>query len=220
MFTIDIVITKDTATPAVRALREGLQAENVVPIFARSVANAVRGNFDDLDESRPNKLGGSRTHYYSGARSATKYTIKGDHATISVGQVGMRLRFYGGTVEAGRNPSYITGQPTKYLTIPATAESYGHRAADFPDLIVLWGNGGPFALARVTQKKIATAKSSGAETNDTEILYWLKAEVDIPADRTMLPSSEQIRQAISGDFARYVRTLWRMGALPAAGDIG
>ena len=211
MIEIDLVITKDTATPALRSLRAGLEPENLMPIFGRSVANAVRANFDELEASRPNKLGGQRTHYYSGARSATRYVVEGDTAIVGIAQVGMRLRYYGGTVEAGKNVSSFTGQPTKYLTIPATAESYGHRAADFPDMVVLWGHAGPYALARQEQGSVATVGSKGPQTKQTEILFWLKASVDIEGDRTMLPSDDAIREAVTGDFNSYVRNLWRYG---------
>jgi hypothetical protein len=217
MLEVTVVVTRDTATPAVAALAEGLRPENVLAIFGRSVANAVRSNFDDLEGSRPNKLGGTRTHYYSGARSGTRYVVEGDSATVGIAQVGIRLRYFGGTVEAGVNPSFTTGKPTRYLTIPATAESYGHRAADFPDMVVLWGGNGPYALARVTPKVMATVKASGPQTSQTEVLFWLKASVDVPADRTMLPSDEQIRTAVTGDFNRYVRTLWRLRAASGGG---
>ena len=211
MVTVEVRITKDTATPALRELREGLDPENLMPIFGRSVANAVRANFDDLESSRPNKLGGERQHYYSGARSATTFTTSGDTATVMIAQVGMRLRYYGGTVEAGRNVSSFTGQPTKYLTIPATAEAYGHRASDFPDLKMLWGHAGPYALARVEQGSIATVTTRGASTQDTEIMFWLTPSVDIPEDKTMLPSNDAMSEAVRGGFNRYVTYLWRHG---------
>lgn len=211
MLNISVEITRDTATPALEALSVGLQDENLLPIFGRAVANEVRSNFDDLEQSRPNKLGGTRTHYYSQARSATRYSVQGDTATVGIAQVGIRLRYYGGEVRAGVNPSAVTGQPTKYLTIPANAEAYGHRAADFPDMVVLWGRAGPYALAREEQKTIAIADSYGAKTVSTEIMFWLVKEVTIPADRTMLPSDEALTGAIKDSFGGYVRNLWRHG---------
>ena len=93
MIDVQVTIVKDTATPALRALREGLDNDAVIPIFARSVANAVRANYDDLEANRPNKLGGQRQHYYSGAESATHYRIEGDYAIVSVAQRGMRMRY-------------------------------------------------------------------------------------------------------------------------------
>lgn len=210
----EAIVVKDTATPALRALRAGLQPENLLPIFGRSASNTMRANFDDLESSRPNKLGGQRTHYYSGARAATHYVIDGNYAVVSSSQVGIRMRYFGGTIRAGANSSFITGKPTKYLTIPVTAESYGHRAADFPDLKMLWGRNGPYALARVTVGQLAR----GGSTANTEILFLLRAEVEIQADPSMLPSSQAFIDAINSDFNKYVRMLWRQRAIPNRED--
>lgn len=207
MLNVSITIPKDTATPALARLRAGLNPDRLLPILGRSVNNAVRENFDMLEQSRPNKLGGQRQHYYSGARASTSFVVDGDQAVIGVRQVGMRLRYYGGTVTAGKNASYMTGAPTKYLTIPVTPESYGHRAADFPDLKVLWGASGPYALARVTQGTIA--KGPNARTVTAEVLFILKKSVDVEADKTMLPDSETMESHVKEDFYRYVDLLWR-----------
>lgn len=206
MISINVTISEDTATPAIRALMSGLEPENLLPVLGRSAANAVRANFDELESSRPNKLGGPRQHYYSGARAGTSFVVEGDKAVIGVVQVGIRLRYFGGTVRSGQGVSSKTGQPTKFLTIPVSPESYGHRAADFPDLVVLWGSNGPYALARQTKGLIAKGNGS---TDRNEILYALKAEVEIPADETMLPASEAFRDAIKDDFDKYVGMIWR-----------
>jgi hypothetical protein len=214
MIAVELKITVDTATPALQALGAALEPQNVLPVFGRSVTNTVRDHFDELEADRPNKLGGARTHYYSGARAGTKFVVDGEMVTVGISQVGIRFRYFGGTIRAGQNPSSVGGKPTKYLTIPATAESYGHRAADFPDMVVLWGKSGPFALARQEKKTIAIADSYGTKTLSTEILFWLRETVEGAPDKTMLPDDSEIRDSVTRDFNRYVKTVWRTRNIP------
>lgn len=216
MINVSIQVTKDTATPAVRALQRGLDPDAVLPIFGRSMTNAVRANFDNLEASRPNKMGGQRTHYYSGARAGTHFVVNGEEVIVGVQQVGIRYRYFGGTIRAGQNQSAVGGKPTKYLTIPATPEAYGHRAAEFDDLTVLWGRDGPYALGRVTQKTVAIADSSGAKTVETEVLFWLVKSVEGSADRTLLPSNDDLQDAVQRDFNKYVRLIWGSRELPGS----
>lgn len=207
MIRVNVTIEKDTAGPALAALKEAIRPENLAPLFGRSVTNAVRENFDILEGARPNKLGGKRTHYYSGARSSTSFVVEGDVATVGVRQVGIRLRYFGGDVEAGKNTSIATGQPTKYLTIPVTPESYGMRAADFPDLILVWGPRGPYGLARVTKGTIAKGRNSSTE--QWEILFLLVPKVTIEGDDTILPTAEKMDESVRSDFGKYINLLWR-----------
>lgn len=218
MLSVSVVITKDTATPALRSLRRGLEPERLIPRFGRAVMNEVRDNFQFLESTRPNQLGGARTHYYSQARSNTHLTIEGDTATIGVAQVGIRMRYFGGVIEAGANPSCIGGGSTQYLTIPATAEAYGKRACDFDDLQVLRTQSGPYALARVTVGTMASRKALGmarafgvnsSAIHKTEILFWLKKKVNIPEDHTMLPTSDDLGAAIKESFSTYVKNRWK-----------
>jgi hypothetical protein len=206
--TITVEITKDTATPMLASVRQALEPENLLPVLGRSVTNTVRDHFDELESSRPNKLGGQRTHYYSGARQRTSFVVEGTTAIIGIRQVGIRLRYYGGTVHAGVNPSMVTGKPTKYLTIPVTPEAYGKRAADFEDLAVLWGARGPYGLGRVTRGTI----SRGGGTERAEVLFILVEQVTIQPDPTMLPPPEALQTALQDDFNRYVALAVRRAA--------
>jgi hypothetical protein len=216
MLTVTLTVTKNTAGPALASLQEGLQPENLLPVLGESVMNSVRTNFQDLEDSRPNYLNAPRSHYYSAARAATSYIVEGDVAIVRIAQVGIRLRYFGGDVVHGVNPSFKTDEPTQFLTIPATAESYNHRAADFPDLKVLWGANGPYALARVTPKIMATVTEQGPQTEETEVLFWLKDEVHIQGDRTMLPSDDRLQLDLRRNFNSYVRALLDPGALDRA----
>lgn len=216
MLRIELVITKDTATPALAALDEALKPDNLMPVFGRSVSNTVRSNFDGLEGSRQNQLGGARTHYYSQARDGTSFTTDGDEATVHIRQIGMRLHYYGGHVGSLKSDNPSPGATKKYLTIPANAEAYGHRAADFPDLKVIWGATGPIALARVEQKSIATVSAAGAKTINTDIMYWLVTDAKFEADKTVLPSSDEMTRDIKRDFSGYIKSVFDPGAADRA----
>jgi hypothetical protein len=187
-----------------------MDLDQVLPVMARSVYRSMRGNFQELESTRPNQMGGKRTHYYAEARRDMTIVYEGDTAIVGTTLVGTNLRYFGGTVKAGANPSYISGKPTKFLTIPATAESYGRRAADFPELEVLFGRNGPYALARVERRTIARGDTYGVSgAKSVEILFWLKSSVTVQPDESMLPDPSGLNEAVKSDVNDYVGMLWR-----------
>ncbi len=171
----------------------------------------VREHLQGLEDTRANKMGGRRSHYYSSARRATEYRVEGEAIVIGIAQVGMKLHYYGGTVEAGKGTSYATGQPTKYLTIPASPEAYGKSVSDFPDLVVLWGKGGkPIGLAigeeatgslyrAVTRGPMLTKKS---KLKPGQVMFWLKQSVTMQADPSVLPTMETLGDNISDRLSK------------------
>lgn len=178
----------------------------------------VREHLQGLDETRANKLGGRRSHYYGSARKVTEYRLEGGAIIINIPQVGMPLHYHGGTVSAGKNTSPITGQPTKYLTIPANREAYGRRASDFPGLVLVWGHNGPVGLAVGEEKSAGiAAKTRGpvltkaTRLEPGRMMFWLKREVTLEADPTVLPTEEKLGTNIRDRIASAVRR--RFGGL-------
>ena len=199
---------KDMAGPAVNRVRAFLASDSARKLSGFEGQRTVREHLQGLDETRANKLGGRRTNYYGSARRATEYRLEGEDVIVSIAQVGMRLHYYGGTVEAGVNSSFITGQPTKYITIPATAEAYGHTASDFENLVLVWGkNRKPVALAvgveaQNTRRGPTLTKSTHLVPG--KIMYWLKESVTLPADPTVLPTEQVIGQNVVNRLSKAI----------------
>ncbi len=190
-------------TEAVVRVQAFLASNSMRNIAGFEGQRTVREHLQGLDETRANKLGGRRSHYYGSARRATEYFLDGDDVVISIAQVGMKLHYYGGTVEAGKNTSFATGEPTKYLTIPAAPEAYGKTVRDFPDLVVVWGAGRkPVGLAigeEPTGSLYAAVRGGrgalmvkATKLVPGKVMFWLKQSVTLQPDPTILPSMETL----------------------------
>jgi hypothetical protein len=171
--------------------------------LGRRAFTVVRQHLADRNATVVNPLGAAKSNYWGQAAKDTSVKVDDDGATITIAHPGVALHYFGGDVEPGVNESTATGQPTKYLTIPASAEAYGHSASEFDDLEVLWGRNGPFALARkdLTKQQARLVKrrggagetlsgsSSGAQG---EILFWLVSHVHLDPNPYVLPSDEEM----------------------------
>lgn len=207
---MSIAVTVNTAEPVVKSMRDGLTREAVLPYLAEAGTQTVQENLMGLEQSHPNKLGGERRHYYADAADNTEWHQDGNHAVISVHAPGIVTRYFGGTIRAGAGTIMAgpnAGQPTKYLTIPVTAEAYGKRASDIPGLVVLWGRNGPYAIGRKFQGSIMTQGAGQSTTENHEPLFILKREVNIPPDPSLLPSDLRMMADLRIAFADYVTLL-------------
>lgn len=213
---------------AVARVRTFIGSDAILKIAGYEGQRVVREHLQGLDDNRANKLGGRRTHYYGSARRATEYRMEGDAVIINIPQIGLPLHYHGGTVRAGVNASSATGQPTKYLSIPARAEAYGRRPSDFPNLVVVWGrNKKPVGLA-VGEKtspgalfSAVTRKHGPMLTKDTKLqpglmMFWLKLEVTMQPDHTILPTEETISTAVKDRIASVI--VRRFGGAVAGPD--
>lgn len=187
----------DTATPALRRLEAGIQPARLAPIIGRSARNAIRTHLFARD-GQGNRLGGRRTHYYGTAGRATNFTLEGDTVVVSIPQIGIRQRYYGGTIKP---------KTAKYLTIPVHPAAHGKRAREFSDLEVVFGQGGrPIALAR---------KAAGKRTLG-EIYYRLVRSVTQAADPTVLPTMDALAAAIRPDLEQHITRLTARATGPAS----
>lgn len=182
----------DGISPVTRRVLRAIEPARLNPVIGRSANNTIREHLFGLNQTRPNQLGGRRTNFYTGAARATQFKVVSDsEIVVSINQVGIAQRYYGGTIKP---------KSAKYLTIPARAEAHGKRAREFPDLEVLRrgdGKGEPFALARKVNGK-GGAKGGG------EILFWLKKSITQRADPTVLPSNAVLGAAVQADVTAVV----------------
>jgi hypothetical protein len=200
------VSINDTATPAFERLQKGLTVARVGPIIGRSARNTVRSHLLGLDATRPNGLGGSRTHYFGAAARATSFAIVGEKVVVSIAQVGMALHYFGGTVKP---------KTAKYLTIPVAPEAHGKRAREF-DLELVFGAGGqPIALATKSTRSVQFTQNSKGKTVKKSIgrtgviMFRLVRQANIGADETVIPHLELINEQARKEVNAYVGRLWQ-----------
>ena len=221
----------DTATPMLKRLALTIgstQKTNDVAAFA--VVKMLRHHFTVLDASRSGRQFGGQnaSHFYGKLVSTIRYVADSTSATVGVGTEetrGIRFRLKGGTIEAGKNISAITGKPTVYLTIPARGEAYGHRAGEFP-LQMLFGPGG-HGIALVEKLEIFNRKSSRktpralnsvgvkgpAKTTGGEVWYWLVKSVTQDPDPSVMPSEDWMGETAALAVSRFVKGVLRKGGI-------
>lgn len=208
MIAYSITITRDTATPVTQALQEQLAPARLNEVVGPKAELATRAHFEELNRQRPNWLGGTRTNYYQ--KTVTSWKQVGDHVVISMSQIGLRSKYYGGRISAGKNVSKRTGRPTVFLTIPVHPRAHGHRADEFDLELVYNHNGVPVALATkstrgVQLKQTKTGKITKRSIGRRgEIMYALKRSVMIKADPSILPAPDRIYGAAISSLNAYV----------------
>lgn len=210
-YRIDI---SDLASPAVRNLGSGLEPAKINQIVGPAARDATQRHFQQLNRERPNQLGGRRTNYYLGAADKTSFAIDGDVVIISIAQIGIRLRYYGGTVTAGKGISSFSGKPTRFLTIAVHPKAHGKRASEFDLELVYNHNGEPVALATKPLQGPVPVRQKGKRKisraiagRSGEIYYVLKRSVTHKPDPSVLPAPDRIYGAVISNLSAYTQRL-------------
>lgn len=169
----------DTATAGLQELGLKLDGAAVMRVVGRSASQLAKAHFRELDKERPNQLGGDRTHFWRDAANSTSFEAKEGEARLIIDHIGVALRYFGGTV---------LPVASKYLTIPATPEAHGKRAAEFEGL---------------EYRPYKGPRARGALTLGEVVFFWLVESVDFQPDPTVIPEDSAFNAAIASALADY-----------------
>jgi hypothetical protein len=193
---LGIVTQRDDISSLLERVKDAAAAKGLTLVMGRAVANQVRDHLVALNAER-HRYG--RNYYAQAARSVGVRATEG-FALVTISQVGIRQRYYGGT---------IVPRTKRYLTIPARPEAYGMRAGEFNDLdftMVLDPKSGNLraALVRRASSSISIVKrkrkdgSFSFKTKATDfnaggvVMFWLVRKVSQAADPSVLPTREEM----------------------------
>jgi hypothetical protein len=194
--TIDI---KGQVDAKLKAL-QGVKPSSLGLVIGRQVTNLLRARFQELDKTRPNQLGGKRTHFYGDAARSTHYQVQPDGVVVGVSHVGIRQRVQGGT---------IYPQKAKALAIPAIAEAHGKRPREFNNLRLVILASGP-ALVEAETSEVGFTKKGKTKfrgSSGGRIFYFLRAKAVQQADPTILPDDQTIEATASKAASDYLSLL-------------
>lgn len=185
--TVDI---SDAVSPRLRAAVLKLSDRTELH---RSMAMAVEGKVSENFETKPpNKLGGTSTRYWMKAAASARVSADSQAGTISIPHRGIRLHYLGSQDALG-GPVKPTNK--SWLTIPASPEAHGHRAYE-----VAGGYANQKWLFGKDKKPYAIADKATGE----HIYFWLKKQVTIPKDPTVLPPAQVMKTAAGMAASDYI----------------
>ena len=188
---------RDGVSPALQKLADAIAPARLNKVIAQSAVNTYKEHLRGINSSRANQLGGARTNFYFQAARGTNYRIEPNGVVISINQVGIRQRYFGGVIKPKPGK--------KFLTIPAHPDAHGHRASEFPGLVLVFGHDEkPIALARPVFAQRKRGSIGPAKPIAGEILFRLVRSVTQRADPTLLPYPELVLARIEKDTTSFI----------------
>ena len=195
---ITVEIT-DQARPALKRLEVGLSSAEFRGEIGKSVANRVRSHLAGLP---PNRQGFPTTGFWQRAAAATKSEVLPDGVSVSIDQVGVRQRYFGGPIDPVRG---------KYLTIPALAEAYGHAATEFSDLKFFRAVAGGSGYSTPALAPADTTPGPRGFVDADSVYYWLVRHVDQEPDPDVLPDDDELEVSALAGALNYLSRLTHGG---------
>ena len=204
ILTIDIS-GADQSAAALQALRNALAARK--PMHTRMAEDAVTLTQDYLkatpNHGTANRLGATPT----GRRATIAKSIEpAADATAAFVLIPRRT----GLGRAFHDVVLLPGSGRTYLTIPASAATYGHTVRDFPQ------DAFRFAILRSHRLfPVLLWAADGAGHRKGDVAFWLRRQVTQKQDRRLLPSDAGYSERARKSAADYIATLIQRSAAPS-----
>lgn len=184
------------------------QDAELLNVGARGLAEKLRSFFGLLDQSRPNAMGGTRTHFWGKVRrSVQNPVVTPPAAEVSINHLGFAQRLFGG---------FIRPVTRKFLTIPASPEAYGKTAGEFRGRLRFgfaenrYGSLSPALLTsdsstvRLGRKRKDGSRKFSGKARPGLVMFWLVKQVYQRPDPTVLPSAEELEAAAVVPMENYL----------------
>jgi hypothetical protein len=208
-----VVKFEDRASPVLARLRAGLEDRAALhDAMAGGVEALVKRHLRENYVSRSQATG-----FYGRMAEATFSSSDAESGTVTVGTGirGASLRYFGGTVRAGKTISSITGKPTRLLAIPTKDVPVAGSTREVPrNMGVLKYLPSKRGGGVLVEGVMVTGKRSGRPRVERRtggrLLYILKASVDHKPDRNLLPADAELGDAAAGAARMHVEGLLDM----------
>jgi hypothetical protein len=180
---------------------------------ANAAAIEVRHHFRLLDATRPNKLGGRRTHFWGQYAKTVVPRADAERAIVAIedpqagasGASPLLHHYQGGT---------ITAKPGKALTIPAVPEAHGTRAREWNNLhFAILGGKAALLENAATNIRIGKKGVKAVSSQFARVIFWLVKSVTHRPDPTVVPSAEVLLLAAHNAVSRIVRRVATQGGV-------
>ena len=213
-FKVDI--TKQILDP-IRGITSGVSFREGESYIGEAVVGFLKEHFLNLSYQRHRGFT-ARSFYSEAAKSvkqefgAAENTPSGIDILVKVNHPGLAVRYFGGTITAGKGPSCVTGKLTKYLTIPAIPEAHGKSSACYFGKLkfVKFGKGPDAPAALIEEEpKSATVAATGKKVRGKKwqgmfgqknkpmslgrrVFFWLAKSTTHRPDPSVLPPLQAI----------------------------
>lgn len=173
---ITIRLNKDEVTPHLRKLlRQADTNGPLAKVLGRAGANELKKYFRARNAASPNKLGGTRTNFWTAVRQSVQSpNILPGRIVISITHPAIAQKVYGGTISAKK---------AKNLAIPIHPKAHGKSPRVFTNL--------QFAMTGTGTKLLGLRENGGLVW-----LYVLKPSVYQDRDPEALPKDSTMGDAL------------------------